>query len=842
MARSSCPPPPASGPGITVTQTDGNTVVEESGPTDTVTVVLNEQPTGDVTVAIVSPDGEINTDPAEVTFLPSNWDQPQYVTISAVEDGVADNDQDTNFTVAVSNSTDPNYSSGLGTIRVPVSVIDSGNVSGIVITSSGGNNQLNESGDGDSFTVALSMQPSAEVTITLTDNDSSEISYNPTTLTFTPDNWDTSQTVDLSAPEDNIKDGNQTTLLTLTSTSADTASNGLSTSTEVVTVDSATEPGVTITDAPFSLMEGGTSEALSFVLDTRPAAGTVVTITLSDNDSSEISYDPATLTFTSSNWNTPQTVEVSAVEDAIQDGDQQVSLDISVSSNPAGSYGSAMDTSLTITTQDSGNTPPDSPTGFLAIPTLPSGSVDLSWTEPTNPAAESYTIYWTDDPSTPIDPSKPSTFTGSITITAPDTAETIPGLNPANNYDFTIVATNSLGDSTPAAEVNATPIPEAPTGLTASAGTASGQVDLQWNPSPGAENYTIYYSSDGGNTFTPISPNVTGTSYPHTGLNDSTEYTYFVVANNAGGASADSSEVSDTTAYSWKRRAPMANTVQQICDFKTLPLSLASGTTDTLTLKLKTAPTGDVDVEATSKDIGELTASPAQLTFTPSNWDVDQIITVTGIADSTVDRDQTVEVHVKSSSTDAMYDELSQHKPVTVTDIDKDEPDYPVITLSPGEQQIKIEWAPVEGAVSYNLNWSSISGPSGEINSVSAQQVVDGANPLVFVHAPLVAGVNHTYTIEAVDAEGNIVVSAPETASALPLSCPVRDMTLNQSQNLLAYYSFDGNLEDSAGDFDLTATGDSIVYGDGCANGTSGYFDGDGGYAYNLDFNRRQRQ
>ena len=84
-------------------------------------------------------------------------------------------------------------------------MIDSGNVSGIVITSSGGNNQLNESGDGDSFTIALSMQPSADVTITLTDNDSSEISYNPTPLTFTPDNWDAPQTVDLSAPEDNIK-------------------------------------------------------------------------------------------------------------------------------------------------------------------------------------------------------------------------------------------------------------------------------------------------------------------------------------------------------------------------------------------------------------------------------------------------------------------------------------------------------------------------------------------------------------------------------------------------------------------------------------------------------------
>ena len=69
-------------------------------------------------------------------------------------------------------------------------------------------------------------------------------------------------------------------------------------------------------------------------------------------------------------------------------------------------------------------------------------------------------------------------------------------------------------------------------------------MDLQWNPSLGAENYTIYYSSDGGNTFTESIPNVTGTSYPHSGLNDGTEYTYYVVANNAGGASAASSEVS----------------------------------------------------------------------------------------------------------------------------------------------------------------------------------------------------------------------------------------------------------------------------------------------------------
>jgi fibronectin type 3 domain-containing protein len=279
------------------------------------------------------------------------------------------------------------------------------------------------------------------------------------------------------------------------------------------------------------------------------------------------------------------------------------------------------------------------------------------------------------------------------------------------------VANNTGGTSESSDTISATPgvePPSAPSNLTATAG--SGEVTLNWTAVDGAEDYTIYVSTSGSG-YTAISPDVTGTSFTHTGLTNGTNYYYYVVANNEGGASAESNVVSAT------------------------PTDSGPGVT------------------------------------------------------------------------------------------------APTLTLTPGEQNITVSWAPVDGAVSYNLSWSNTAGSSAEINSVSAQQVADGANPLVFVHAPLVAGVNHTYTIEAVDAEGNIVVSDPETASALPLSCPDTNTTLNQPQNLLAYYSFDGNLEDSAGDFDLTATGDSIVYMKGCANGTSGYFDGDGGYAYNLDFN-----
>jgi hypothetical protein len=117
---------------------------------------------------------------------------------------------------------------------------------------------------------------------------------------------------------------------------------------------------------------------------------------------------------------------------------------------------------------------------------------------------------------------------------------------------------------------------------------------------------------------------------------------------------------------------------------------------------------------------------------------------------------------------------------------------------------------------------------------VSAQQVADGANPIVFAHAPLVAGQNYTYTVTAVAADGTEAVGTPLTESALALGCTP---STYEPEGLVAYYSFEGDLSDSAGSYDLTPTGDSIAYSNGCVNGKAGHFDGDGGYAYNLDFN-----
>ncbi len=69
---------------------------------------------------------------------------------------------------------------------------------------------------------------------------------------------------------------------------------------------------------------------------------------------------------------------------------------------------------------------------------------------------------------------------------------------------------------------------------------------LSWNATTGADNYTVYWSTDN-SSFTAISPAVTGTSYTHTGLSASTTYYYYIKANNTAGASGESNRASDDT-------------------------------------------------------------------------------------------------------------------------------------------------------------------------------------------------------------------------------------------------------------------------------------------------------
>ena len=100
-----------------------------------------------------------------------------------------------------------------------------------------------------------------------------------------------------------------------------------------------------------------------------------------------------------------------------------------------------------------------------------------------------------------------------------------------------------------------------------------------------------------------------------------------------------------------------------------------TGTTDEITVVLTAQPEGTVVLAATSSDDGEVSAAPQTLTFTATNWNTPQTVTLTGQNDALADGPQqaTITVAVQpAATTDDAFDALAAQT-VTVTNTD-DEP------------------------------------------------------------------------------------------------------------------------------------------------------------------------
>ena len=95
--------------GRAVTSTCGNTIVSKTdaavtewGDTDTFTVVLSSAPSSDVVVSVTSDDtGEVTVSTSPLTFTSGNWNVPQTVTLTGIDDTVADPTDGAIVTVSV---------------------------------------------------------------------------------------------------------------------------------------------------------------------------------------------------------------------------------------------------------------------------------------------------------------------------------------------------------------------------------------------------------------------------------------------------------------------------------------------------------------------------------------------------------------------------------------------------------------------------------------------------------------------------------------------------------------------------------------------------------------------
>ena len=95
---------------------------------------------------------------------------------------------------------------------------------------------------GGSYTVVLNTRPTANVTLTVAGHAGTDVTPSPATLTFTPQNWQTAQTVTVTVGND-ADTANDTVTLTHSATSTDANYQGITISSVTVTVndnDSAT--------------------------------------------------------------------------------------------------------------------------------------------------------------------------------------------------------------------------------------------------------------------------------------------------------------------------------------------------------------------------------------------------------------------------------------------------------------------------------------------------------------------------------------------------------------------------------------------------------------------------
>ena len=99
-------------------------------------------------------------------------------------------------------------------------------------------------------------------------------------------------------------------------------------------------------------VEGGADGSYSIVLTSEPASDVVASVI----PNSELSVSPPSVTFTTSNWNLPQTISVTALPDEFAEGDHTVALGYAVASTDPNYNGIAVPSVSVLIDQPTNNT------------------------------------------------------------------------------------------------------------------------------------------------------------------------------------------------------------------------------------------------------------------------------------------------------------------------------------------------------------------------------------------------------------------------------------------------------------------------------------------------------
>jgi len=742
-------------PGITLSRTALEVNEDGNGNSTAYTVVLDTEPTADVTVSLTidpavvpNPDfpdtplgGVARLSTTQLNFTTQNWNVPQTVTVTGI------NDDNVNAggqrTATINHAASGGDYADVSATPLTVTVRDD---DGSRITLSSTEVTIDESGANNSaeYTVVLDTEPTGPVTVTptidpptTTDPNSGEIltgvvTVTPTDLTFNrtgPMAWNTPQTVTVTGVNDSVDNPDNQRRATVTHTASGGGYNTTSSLRVTVTNNDDTagvtlsRPSLTIAEVPQRV--GGVAilqtETYNIRLNTEPTG--TVTVTLASDRFMGATVSPDILNFTTQNWNVPQTVSVTSVNDMIDQGNQRMTMvthtfdgggydDVTATAAVTvldnNDFAGVLLSTATLRVAEDGSTE----TYTVVLNSAPTGTVTIT---PTSSDTDVATVSgplmfnstnWNQAQMITVTGGSDAIQGGDRTVTISHTITTTgtgdgydrDPQNPENeltvrNVAVTVTDNDMAGltyrrsatDTSRAIQINE-----------ASIRGQTYQVRLNTQPTgrvtltPMSSNTNLVTASGTGLggvlIFTPNNWDEfqTVTVAVATGVNDDTDHdrdrtatiTHRSVSHGEeqDGTTSDENYGGEAGVVIDETTGVMVTVTDSAHGVTVTPTTLRveeEGGTATYEVVLDGPPTADVEIAITAP--AEVTVSATTLTFTPDNWEDEQEVTVTGANNNIASGDQEVMITHAATSDDANYNGNNRSiSSVTVTVEDND--------------------------------------------------------------------------------------------------------------------------------------------------------------------------
>ena len=353
-----------------------NSVTMPEDSTTEYTVELNSEPMGTVTVNVASSNADAakvrpgrpetvpavlrERDTAALTFTPLTWNVRQTVTIVSVNDNVASNDR----AVTIRNTASGGGFSGSANVSVSITDDDTHTAELVVEPTA----LTVAEGDGASaeaeYMVKLSRAPirDVEVRVSIEDPTAARV-VRPASqrLEFTTENWEEAQTVTVASVDDAVHNAGGNRVTTITNTPSGGGYGDADARSVELTVED--DEGLQFAGSPVTVGEAGDTDTYTVRLNTEPAD--TVTVGVASSNTQAATVSPAALTFTTADWDDPQTVTVTGVDDDVDNAGDSRSVTITHTLSGTG-YGDGEAPTVSATVSDDND-----PEATLAISSGP---------------------------------------------------------------------------------------------------------------------------------------------------------------------------------------------------------------------------------------------------------------------------------------------------------------------------------------------------------------------------------------------------------------------------------------------------------------------------------------